>query len=106
MASKPIEPVFKLMWFSTHTPDLTRLQTIAKEHIMRAAMKDHFSVTRDELHWLLQKANEAQAKEAEVNFLQYKIDTLMLEHCPEDMTPEQMENYAKHQRLASESIWE
>lgn len=30
--------------------------------------------------------------------LQYKIDELMLEYCPNEMTEEQLENYEKHQR--------
>ena len=30
--------------------------------------------------------------------LQAKIDRLMLEYCPEEMTPEQMANWAKHQK--------
>lgn len=34
--------------------------------------------------------------------LQARIDELMLEYCPEDMTVEQMANYARHQRGANE----
>ena len=30
--------------------------------------------------------------------LQYKIDELMLEYCPNEMTAEQLENYEKHQQ--------
>lgn len=30
--------------------------------------------------------------------LEYKIDELMLEYCPNEMTEEQLENYKKHQR--------
>lgn len=29
--------------------------------------------------------------------LEYKIDELMLEYCPEDMTEEQLDNWSKHQ---------
>lgn len=29
--------------------------------------------------------------------LQAKIDALMLEHCPDEMTPEQIAEWAKHQ---------
>ncbi len=35
-----------------------------------------------------------------VGFLQARIDALMLEYCPDEMTPEQVENWGKHQRLA------
>lgn len=33
--------------------------------------------------------------------LQAKIDALMLEHCPEEMTPEQLANWESHQKLVS-----
>ena len=33
--------------------------------------------------------------------LQAQIDRLMLEYCPEEMTPEQVEEWGKHQRPAS-----
>lgn len=32
------------------------------------------------------------------NSLQAKIDALMLEYCPEEMTPEQIKNWEKHQK--------
>lgn len=38
------------------------------------------------------------ALEAERDALQAKLDRLMLEYCPEEMTPEQLANWAKHQR--------
>lgn len=47
----------------------------------------------------LRKANEAQAKR--IAHLEYKIDELLLEWCPDEMTKEQLENYANHQRKAS-----
>jgi hypothetical protein len=40
---------------------------------------------------------EAQA--VEVAAQQAKIDALMLEYCPEDMTPEQFAEWAKHQKV-------
>ena len=33
--------------------------------------------------------------------LQAKIDALMLEYCPDDMTEEQMKNWEKHQKPVS-----
>lgn len=33
----------------------------------------------------------------QVQALQAKIDELMLEHCPEEMTKEQLDEYDKHQ---------
>lgn len=39
----------------------------------------------------------------EKNVLQYKIDQLMLEFCPEEMTQEQIENWEQHQVVSSHS---
>ena len=51
---------------------------------------------------VLQKHRERDAAQAKrIAHLEYKIDELMLEWCPDEMTPEQLENYAKHQRKAS-----
>ena len=33
---------------------------------------------------------------------QAKIDSLMLEYCPDEMTPEQIENWGKHQKAVSD----
>jgi hypothetical protein len=33
-----------------------------------------------------------------VHDLQFKIDNLMLEYCPEDITPAQFENWKAHQK--------
>ena len=35
-----------------------------------------------------------------INELKAEIDRLMLEYCPEEMTPEQMANWAAHQKPA------
>lgn len=35
--------------------------------------------------------------------LQAKIDQLMLEYCPEEMTPEQIEDWGKHQVVSTHS---
>lgn len=35
----------------------------------------------------------------EVDAKQAKIDALMLEYCPEEMTQEQIDNWASHQRV-------
>lgn len=36
--------------------------------------------------------------------LQSKIDNLMLEYCPEDMSAEQMEEWAKHQAVIDPNL--
>ena len=43
---------------------------------------------------LLEVGDNADKK---INHLQYKIDELMLEHCPDDMTDEQLEIWAENQ---------
>jgi hypothetical protein len=34
----------------------------------------------------------------EIEHLQARIDALMLEHCPDEMTPEQVANWERHQK--------
>jgi hypothetical protein len=38
------------------------------------------------------------AQDAEIAALQAKIDALMLEYCPSEMTPEQMAEWERHQK--------
>lgn len=40
----------------------------------------------------------AERLEKRVAAQQAKIDALMLEHCPDEMTPEQIEEWGRHQR--------
>lgn len=47
---------------------------------------------------------ELAAMTADRKALQSLIDTLMLEHCPEEMTEAQKENWARHQRPVSEEL--
>lgn len=35
-----------------------------------------------------------------INDMQYRIDTLMLEHCPDEMTDDQLFNWELHQVLS------
>lgn len=44
----------------------------------------------------------AQEAADEIERLQAKIDALMLEYCPDEMTPEQRTEWAKHQRPSAE----
>lgn len=45
--------------------------------------------------------NKMVRLERENAALQARIDELMLEHCPDEMSQEQIDNYAKHQRPVS-----
>lgn len=47
---------------------------------------------------LNQEKHRALRAERERDALQAKLDALMLEHCPEEMTPEQKAEWAQHQR--------
>lgn len=38
-----------------------------------------------------------------INSKQAKIDALMLEYCPDEMTPEQLEEWEKHQHVVPKS---
>ena len=40
----------------------------------------------------------------EINYLQFKIDSLMLEYCPEEMTGEQILNWEDNQRAISAAL--
>lgn len=42
--------------------------------------------------------------EMTIEAMQAKIDSLMLEYCPEEMTEGQMANWAEHQKLVKEII--
>lgn len=44
------------------------------------------------------------AKEKELSAKQARIDALMLEYCPDEMTPEQIEEWGKNQRPASPEL--
>lgn len=48
--------------------------------------------------WHLQRIVELERENAA---LQARLDELMLEYCPDEMSAEQIDNYAKHQRPVS-----
>lgn len=54
------------------------------------------------------RAERAEARvaelEREVAAKQARIDALMLEYCPDEMTPEQVAEWARHQRPANPTI--
>lgn len=45
---------------------------------------------------------KAMAAADRLEALEAKIDALMLEYCPDEMTPEQLENWGNHQTEAQE----
>jgi hypothetical protein len=44
------------------------------------------------------------SKQCEISHLKFKIDSLMLEFCPSEMTQEQVENWAEHQKKINARI--
>ena len=65
---------------------------------IEAAMRD-----KDEELEFLRSVKESRGKElaerdAEIERLKAKVDALMLEFCPDEMTPEQMEQWGKNQK--------
>ncbi len=50
--------------------------------------------------FILAQSERIAALEAENVRLQAKIDALMLEYCPDEMTPEQLANWERHQSVA------
>jgi hypothetical protein len=46
-------------------------------------------------------AKERAASFAAIVRLQAKIDALMLEYCPDEMTPQQLANYEFHQKAVA-----
>ncbi len=48
--------------------------------------------------WNLQISLKNMELEAENEYLQYQIDKLMIEYCPDEMTEEQMKNWEKSQQ--------
>jgi len=47
---------------------------------------------------MLQK--QIEVLEQQVEYLQMQIDNLMFEHCPNEMSKEQIDNWRKHQEPA------
>ena len=59
-------------------------------------------LARELLLFLKAEREHTNKLQARNNGLQAQIDMLMLEYCPEEMTPEQKETWAKHQVPADE----
>ena len=49
---------------------------------------------------LLALADRVEAVERDAASKQARIDALMLEYCPDEMTPDQREEWARHQKPA------
>jgi hypothetical protein len=58
-------------------------------------------VTGDKFVYCL--ASEVESLRQQLAAKQAEIDVLMLEHCPDEMTEEQLDNYDAHQKPVSES---
>lgn len=105
------EPVF--VHFPVLTPDNGVIMCTTEADQFRVAyelnrLNDELNALREELRISRQSEREAwryqPELEAERERLQARVDCLMLEHCPEDMTPGQVDNWGKHQRPASAAL--
>lgn len=57
-------------------------------------------VTPGTVEDVLALADRVEAVERDAASKQARIDALMLEYCPEEMTPDQREEWARHQKPA------
>jgi len=87
-----IKPVYQWQYSRGGVLNNTWWQDCTEEDLKARDNKPQFNVRivfeTDAVTESLRRNNEA---------LQAKIDSLMLEYCPDEMTPEQIENYAAHQ---------
>lgn len=76
------------------------------EYYLAADVDAAVEALRVEVMGLTARAERAEARVAEleraVARAQARIDALMLEYCPDEMTPEQVAEWARHQRPVSE----
>jgi uncharacterized coiled-coil protein SlyX len=84
---------------------VAELQATLKERGLWYAGRESCILNARDAHQ--QRADRAEAQVAELrkdaDSKQAKIDRLMLEFCPDEMTPEQIEDWGKHQMAAKES---
>lgn len=78
-------------WCKQHHPDSKKARRDASD----ARYKEKWE--NDPLSLSRKKVKEL---EATIEHQQFLIDNLMLEYCPDEMTKEQMDNWAKHQKVA------
>lgn len=64
----------------------------------RAAMNDVIGPKRGVVEDILDLRAERDALQQQLEAKQRIIDELMIEYCPNEMTPEQLQNYEDHQR--------
>jgi len=76
----------------------TRIGSLYGE-LMFGTDKKMIRLLFDDSHKLLADLSEAMKI---IRFQQARIDALMFEHCPDEMTPEQIGNYEAHVRAVSQ----
>lgn len=80
---------------SKHQLDYNALK--AENERLRQESANYENASKITNNWNLEIANANGNLRQKNEALQAKIDSLMLEYCPDEMTPEQIENYAAHQ---------
>jgi len=64
---------------------------------MSAALSDRLRPGVEAAPWVIE---EVRRLERELAAKQARIDELMQEYCPEEMTPDQLDTWARHQQLS------
>lgn len=83
--------------------ELLRAHAVALEEIERLnaawkAQQFHLEAEeRESAHW----QERAEQAERRAERLQAQVDALMLEYCPDEMTPEQVEEWTRHQKAVA-----
>lgn len=91
-----IEPSSEFMLLADCNHQLFQLRTtIERLETENAELKEQMAA---DINYMKVKGKELQAAEGRASDLQAQIDRLMLEYCPDEMTPEQIENYERNQQ--------
>lgn len=108
----------KLRAIADRMEQQSKAEPVAQVHILRSGAADFEQLqkiedgsmlfthqpadARDRVKEIINTTNAQPAQCAECQSKQAKIDALMLEYCPDEMTAEQKAEYAKHQKPAQE----
>lgn len=94
-------------YMSMHKIPLTDLEHggLVKHHLPVGKPSQLSDCFRAGVQWAIRDFNNDIIEfHKQKNALQYKIDQLMLEYCPEEMTAEQIENWENHQVVSSTKL--
>jgi hypothetical protein len=76
---------------------------ISNEALQQKGMSLLTDIIKNQQTTIESLRQQLASRDAEIAYLQSRIDELMLEYCPDEMTKEQLDNWAAHQRPVGES---